>query len=1110
MQCFAGLTCPMKTGNECYSNLEPSQMNKNKKLFMRKIASMMKVVVLLLLIFSLPSYGQSQTVSGTIQDADKKTPLAGVTVKVVGATTVTQTNDKGSFTIKANKGQVLLISSVGYESQRVTVSNPTVSVSMKPEVTQLDEVVVAMDIKRKTRDLGYSTQSVKGDDLKETQRESFINGLQGRIAGATITSTSGVPGASSTIVLRGFNSMSLNNQPLFVVDGVIRDNSAIDAVAAVPAAAGQNNTSNDFTNRIADLNPNDIETLTVLKGPEATVLYGSAASNGAIVITTKRAKLTNGKRINVNYDNSFRVQSLQNMPSVYNGFGPGSNGVSNPASFSAFGPALTPDVQTYDNVGNFFKTAFGMTHNLGVDFGSAQSSYRASGSYYDQSGVVPGTRLQRVNFRLTNSTKIGKYIDITPSIAYSNSRNDKSLKGAGGYLLNLFLWPSTDDAQNYLLANGHKRYLIATNNAADNAGLSTVSESDNPFFAAYRNVSKDKTNNYEANLAINYNPLPWLTIAGRFGYNYYTTTGFQYRDPESASQSSINNKGSLDNYWIKAHNYNHTITATVKKQMGKFNTRLTVGTRWSQTELSNFGISGTQDSTRSYDSSATGVATRSRLSAATLYGSGLYNQRNVYQIAGFAEATISYNNVIFLTGSMAFESSSVLPAANRNYSYPGGSLSVIMSDIFPAVKGSVLNYWKLRGSLASTARLPDPYTNQAFFVPTLTSSAAPPTTGTLIPVPLQYGFTNGNPNLRPEKQNTYEVGTEARLFHDVVSIDAAYYNTLATDQIAQNFRASYGTGFILNTANNSSVRNQGIEISLGVKAIQSKDFDWNIQFNFNHMWNRVLSIPLPIDIAGADYYDASTWLYGNARGGLRPGYSTGTITSFGYKRQDLTPTPANGLLPNDGVILISPSTGLPINEGTFRVRGDRTVWLTLGTINRFRYKDWSLSFLWDLRVGGDIFNGTNMYLTTLGKSLKTADRLNPRIVQGYLQDGKENTANPTPNPILVTPYYNNVYYGSLSMPEEDYMEHDIKAFRLRDISLSYAMPQRLLAKSFRSFKSLSFFLTCNDLVLFTNYSGADPAANGGNASLRGVGAVGFDYGNIAAPLSFNGGLRVGF
>lgn len=1084
--------------------------------FMRKIARLIKAVVFLLLIFSSPMIVQGQMVSGSVQDADKKLPLLGVTIKVIGTTITTQTKDNGVFNVKANKGQTLQISFIGFETQRVVVGNGPVNVLLKSSVNELDEVVVAMDIKRKSRDLGYSTQVVKGDDIKETQRESFIGGLQGRIAGATITATSGVPGASSTIVLRGFNSLSLDNQPLFVIDGVVRDNSTIDASASVPSAAGQNNTSNDFTNRISDINPNDIESVTVLKGPEATVLYGSAASNGAIVITTKRAKLSDGRRFNMNYDNSIRFQELQNFPSVYNGFANGTNGVASTATFSAFGPALPAGTPLFDNVGNFFKTGFGMTHNLSAEFGKGNSSTRISGSYYDQTGVVPNTRLQRANFRITNNTKIGKYLDISPSIAYTNSRNDKALKGANGYLLNLFLWPATDNAIDYLLANGHKKYLAnpLANNPSDDAGLGTVSETDNPFFAVNRNESRDKTNNYEANIAINYNPYKWLTVAGRFGYNAYNIEGFQYTDPES-SRLPIANKGSLDNYWTRAKTYNHTITATVKKAFGDFNTRFTAGTRWSQSKIENYGISGTKDSTRSFDSSSTGLTTRSRLSRATLAGSDQWNQRNAYQIAGFGEATLSYKNLVFLTGSIAFESSSVLPAANRNYSYPGGSLSIIMSDIFPTLKGGVLNYWKWRSSLASTARLPSPYANQSNFVPTVTSVAP----GI---VPLQYAFTNANPNLRPEKQNTYEIGTELRLWNDRITIDAAYYNTKAIDQIAQGFRASYGTGFVLNTANNSSVQNEGVEISLGIKAIRKKDFDWTIQFNFNHMWNKVLAIPASIDVSGGDYYDASTWLYNNARGGLRPGYSTGTITSFGYRRQDLLPTGANGVKANNGLILVSPLTGLPVQDAVWRVRGDRTVWLTLGTVNRFRYKNWNLSFLWDLRIGGDIYNGTNMYLTNLGKSPKTADRLTPRVVSGVVLNGLENSTNPTINTIYVTPYYNNTYYASGSMPEEDYMEKGINSFRLRDISLSYSIPSDILANRSRNtsspsglidflpIKTFSCFITCNDLLLFTNYSGADPSANGGNASLRGVGAVGFDYGNIAAPLSFNAGFRIGF
>jgi len=1047
---------------------------------MRKTFKLLSVALMLLMTLQL--FAQERSISGTVI-SDTGTPLEGVTVTNSTTNKNTITNATGSFSIQASAGQELVFTYVGYISSRIVVGNTNnVRVSLKAGTSQLEEVVVtAMDIRRNAKELGFSHQTVSGKDVQETQRDNFLNGLQGRIAGATITSTSGVPGASSSIVLRGFNSMSLSNQPLFVVDGIIIDNSTIDAVSNVPAAAGQNTTSNDFTNRIADINPNDIESITVLKGPEATVLYGSSASSGAIVITTKKARLTKGKPVNVSYDNSIRFQSLQRIMPAFNGFQQGRNGVYEPNRFEGFGPAHPEGTQLYDNIGNFFRTAWGQTHNLGVEFGIPASTFRFTTSYYKQEGVVHNTNLRRLNFKLTNTTKIGKSIDITPSFAYTNSTNDKALKGAGGYLLNLYLWPATDDAKNYALENGKKRFItIAT-------PTDLSSEADNPFFAVNRNSSQDKQNRYISTLAININPFKWLTLAGRFGYDTYNTNGYQYRDPQSSSQSSLANQGSLDNYYVKYKGYNHTITATLKKSIDKWSGRLTVGTRWNQTQTERFGVSGIKDSLRIFDSSGTDPKTRTRLSAAKF---GRWNQYYSRQIAGFGEFTLNYNNVVFLTTSMAFEAASVLPKANRNYSYPGANVSVIMSDIFPGVKGNILGYWKLRASLASTARLPDPYQNQSNFVDVAVSSG--------IPFNYQYAFLNANPDLKPERQKTYEAGTELRLLRDKVSLDMTYYNTLATDQIAQGFRASYGTGFILNTQNNSSVRNEGVEVALGIDAIRKKDFSWNIQFNFNKMWNEVLSIPLPIARSGGDYYDASTWLYQNARGGIVQGGSTGTITGFGYARNKF------------GDIIIDATTGLPTIEQLFKVRGDRTPDFTLGTINKFRYKNISLSFLWDAKVGGDVFNATKMYLTTFGKTDKTVDRLTPRVVKGVLNDGLQNTDNPTPNTIIVTPYYNSLYYATTAMPEEDYIERDVNYLRLRDISLYYTLPAAFLKSKLRRFQSLSVFTTCNDLLLFTNYSGADPSTNGGNASLRGVGAVGFDYGNIAAPLSFNVGLRASF
>jgi hypothetical protein len=260
------------------------------------------------------------------------------------------------------------------------------------------------------------------------------------------------------------------------------------------------------------------------------------------------------------------------------------------------------------------------------------------------------------------------------------------------------------------------------------------------------------------------------------------------------------------------------------------------------------------------------------------------------------------------------------------------------------------------------------------------------------------------------------------------------------------------------------------------------------------MWSKILTLPLAIGQKN-DYYNSDTWMYGNARGGLVRGFSTGTITGWGYKRN------------TSGQILIDPATGIPIVDQNFYVRGDRTPDFTLGTLNSFRYKNLTLSFLWDLKVGGDIYNGTDQYLNGLGKSPRESNRMTPLIVDGVLNDGFQNSAKPTINTIVVNPYYTNTYYTG--MPEEEFIQHNVNWLRLRDITFSYMLSEKTLQKT-KFIKTLSAFVTGNDLVLFTNYTGADPAVNGNNPGTTGVGGYGFDFGNAPTPLSLSFGLRASF
>ncbi|MBI5857307.1 MAG: SusC/RagA family TonB-linked outer membrane protein [Sphingobacteriales bacterium] len=1071
---------------------------------MRKILQLFLGLSLMLLVLPPAVQAQERTITGTIISEDNKTPLAGVTIRVKGTRKITQTDANGKFSIKVNPGETLQITYVGYQTEEIKPgSGDALGISLKTADNMMGEVVVtAMDIKRNPRELGYSVQKVSGTEIQETQRENFLNSLAGRVAGLTLDQTSGVAGASSSVVLRGFNSLSLSNQPLYVVDGVILDNQSINETSGggqfVGLASDRPNRNNDYQNRIADINPNDIETITVLKGPEATALYGSQASSGAIVITTRKAK---SNKLGIQYDNSFRMQKVTRWPETLDGYSNGSNALASNI-FRYFGPAYAPGTQLYDNKSTFFRTGFSQTHNLGVDFGFKSSTFRISGSFFDQKGVVPRNDYRRFNGRISNTTKLWKdKLEITPSFAYIKSENNKVLRSAGGYLLSLLIWPSTNDISNFESSTGDKLDIYSN--------LSTNGEYDNPLFNVNKNRSYDETVRKTATLGININPFKWLSISGRFGYDTYDMFGYMFYHPQSFYLSA-GQGGTLDNYWRRYFGYNHTMTATYRQKIGKdFSLRLMGGTMWQDYETQMFAIYGTNivDSVgglnnlfggngKMYknnafvtdsdlktlvgnymDSNITRPNTRIRLLRNNY---GAYNLSILRQLAFFGEFAISFRNLVFFNYTHRFEQASTLPEQNRKYDYPGGSLSIIMSDLIPSLKkGNVLSYWKIRTSLASTARLNSPYSTQSVFANNFASGGG-----------FSYGFSNNNPDLRPERQSTYELGTELRLFKSRLNAEVTYYNTLNKGQIIENMRLSYGTGFVLNTQNAASTRNKGIEIALAYSILKNpKGLNWDMSANFNKMWNKVVGLPANL----AEYYIADTWLYGNARGGLKFGGPTTSITSFGFARN------------NAGQLLINPTTGLPFSDGVFNIHGDRNPDFTLGWSNTLRWKNWKLSMLWDLKVGGDIYNGTNLFLTLTGRSKLTADRYKPRVVQGVLNDGLQNSANPTINTIVVIPAYNENYY-LLAMPEEAFIERDVNWFRLRDITLNYTFNQNFI----KALKSLSFFVTANDLILMTNYSGADPAVNGNVAGGKGVGGFGFDYGTLPSPISVNFGIRASF
>ena len=650
------------------------------------------------------------------------------------------------------------------------------------------------------------------------------------------------------------------------------------------------------------------------------------------------------------------------------------------------------------------------------------------------------------------------------------------------------------DIRNYQDYSGNKLFSYSQTNRN--------SDFDNPLWSAKNNKSYDRLDRVVTTLGIDITPFSWLTLAGRFGYDNYRDDGFVFIHPESYILTSANG-GSLDNYYRRYYGYNHTITATATKKLGDFTGRLLVGTMWQDLETKQYGIYGTNlvdsitklgiyrkgklisaEDLNLKDSSITATNSRLRLQRAS---QGLPNVSIFRELAYFGEVSLGYKNYAFVSYSHRFETASPIPADNRNYHYPGASLSVIVSDIFRGIKkGNILTFAKLRASLANTAKLNDPYSNQRVFVNNFSS--------TVLPATYTLSFTTSNPNLVPEKQKTYEVGTELRFLRNTISLEGAYYNTLNTDQITQGYRASYATGAVLNTQNAASVRNQGVELTLGLIPINKKNFNWTVNFNFNHVWSKVITLPSSIGPLN-DFYNSDTYI-SNVRGGLVRGHSTGTLTGSTYQRNDA------------GQILISPTTGIPlINSGLNFLIADRTPDFTLGTVNSFRYKNWSLSFLWDLKMGGDIYNGTDQLLTGLGKSQRTANRSTPILIGGVLNDGLQNSANPTPNTLAIVPQYLASYYASL--PDEEFIQHDVNWLRLRDLTLSYSLPAKTIQRM-RAFNGLSFFVTGNDLVLITNYYGADPAVNANNPGTLGIGGYGMDLGSAATPMSVSFGVKAKF
>lgn len=1031
---------------------------------------------------------QSQTISGRITATDKSA-LPGVSVIVKGTTNGTTTDAEGRFSIAVQDTQnsILVFSFIGYATQEHPIGSRTdIQIEMQEDVRQLNEVVVtALGISQEKRALGYSIQEVKGNDVAGTQRTNFLAALQGRVAGLAMTPTSGLPGASVTINLRGFNSLAGNNQPLLVIDGLIVNNNTYNAHRSV---SDFDNRNNDFTNRGSDINPNDIESISILKGPEAAVLYGQDGASGAIIITTKRGVRGEGK---IEYNNSFGFQKVNRFPDTQKIYGLGAGGLQNPLSTNMFGPAVPEGTYVYDNTADFFETGVSQIHNLSLEGGSEKATYRLSTNYTDQKGVVPTSRYEKLSIRLNSSAQLTKKLEAITSFNYILSDNIKPIKGEFGFLNAVLAYPFYDYMKDYLNPDGSRRKYT-----------NSEFETDNPFFGVYKNQNRDRSNRMLGNMTLHFKATGWLSFTGRVGADINSTVGNYFLNPYSYNGADARlggriAKGSIDNFSANDRLLNGMLLATLKKDINKFKMSLIVGGVFDDSRDEVNAYKGENLFLPYYNSINNTLNTTQR-------NKNTINEKRV--VSALGTFTANYNDLVYLTLSARNDWSSTLPIANRSYFYPSVAMSFVFTELEALQNLNFLSYGKIRGSYAQVGKDAPPYQLK-------TNLDTRASTGG--------GFANGfflaNPNLKPEQTKGYEFGTELKFFNNRIGLDLSVYRNDRLQQIVTNQRISYATGGVLATLNGGSFSNRGIEIQVNGSPVQTSDFEWNLFVNFTKMNSKVLELPA----IQPEYYNSDTWLYGNARGSVFPVnlqdfYPT---LNLAYNQEGMgTMTAIGGVsyLRNErGDILINPSTGLPVLTSNFVPIGDRNPDFTIGLTNGFKYKNFVLSFLLDIRKGGDVLNSTEMYLVRNGLSIRTLNREQPRIIQGVLRDGEENTETPTTNTIQVIPYTmvttapsgatNNTFYNSI--PESEFIEHDINWLRLRDITISYDFPSSLLGQ--KLLRNASVFITGTDLFLITNYTGADPSVNGTTPGTSGIGAYGIDFGSLALPQTLTFGVKLG-
>ena len=1069
------------------------------------------LIAILLAVTSLVRAQQRQ-ITGKVTGGDGK-PVPFATIQVKGTSTGAAADENGNFKLNIpGNDAVLLIRSVGYATKEIPAgSNSYVEIALKSDETSLQEVVVTgLGIQRSKKALGYAVQDVKGDELTKAGQSDALRGLSGKVAGVQITASSGTPGAATYIKLRGTNSLTGNNQPLFVIDGIPVDNS--QNYSGDPSDATNNLLQGATnTNRGADINPEDIESISILKGPAAAALYGIDAANGAVIITTKKGK---AGRMQVDFSSGVSFDAVNRLPKLQDEYVKGSGGQIAPFSstnryswgakadtlfwtgipnaYDVHGdivgksdPRAKIPFKPYDNMKNFFRT--GSTFNNSVSFmgGNDAATYRMSVSHLYQNSIVPLQSYQRTTVAFSGQLKVSEHVKVSSSVNYTTDGGDMPQNGSNlsGIMLGLTRTPiSFDNSNGAAKADDPKAYLMPD-------GLQRsyrTTAYDNPYWTINKNPYTTNVNRLIGNVQLDYNFLKDFTFTYRIGTDVYSDNRHQYYEIQSGAYPG--GRVFDDRYTYKSVNSDAILTYA--KQLSKdFRLDVKVGNNYYSRKLDELYTQGDGLTSPGFNNIYNATAIKSA------------NFVTPYRRAsGYFDVNLDYMSMLFLEVTGRNDWSSTLPRDHNSFFYPSASLGFVFTEL-QGLKNDVLTFGKLRLSAAQVGKDPGPFNIRSYYTAT-TYSGDGFTSGISFPYNGTGGFSLnnvlGNPNLKPEKTNSYEVGAQLQFFKNRIGLDATYYYSKGTNLLVQSPIAG-STGYQYVTLNAGSIRNQGVELTLTGKPIDTKNFTWDVTVNYSMNRSKVLSLAPGINQITVNGFTGSVIAH-------LPGQPAGIIYGYPFLRD------------SQGRMVISddPNSnyGYPIVSPDQTRIGNPNPKFLLGIGNTFTYKGFSLYALVDWKHGGDMWNGTRGSLMAIGTSAVTLNRGQQTVFPGVLghldpqgnivhfEGGAEKAGAGSTNDVKAA--LDEAWYlgngGGFGGQSETFID-DASFVKLREISLSYDLSSSIFASS-HFIKGITVAAFARNIILWTPYNGIDP-----ETSLTGAtNAQGIDYFNMPGTASY--GLNV--